>query len=74
MQVEVHGAQAPGCGHKLEASGDAPLQVPLLVKIEIGSVLIEDILVGSDQEATGAAGRVTYGIVRIWSRIASSRL
>ena len=63
MQVEVHGAQPSRFRYQLEAAGEAALEVPILVGIELCSVLREDVLVGGDEKAAGAAGRIADCVV-----------
>ena len=63
VQVEVHGAQPARLRHQLEAADESTLEVPILVGIEFCAVLLQDVLVGGDEKAAGAAGRIADGVV-----------
>jgi hypothetical protein len=63
VQVEVHGAQTARHGHELEVAGEAALEVSLLIRVEILTVLAQNVFVGTDKEASGTASRVADGVV-----------
>ena len=56
VEEEVHAAEAGDVGHQLDAAQRLEAQVPLLVAVELEVVL--EVLVGGEEEAAGAAGRV----------------
>src|SRR5579884_1404076 len=62
MQVQVHHAQAGGVVHELPAMQGVVIDVVLLVAVE-RAVAAQDVIVGGQKEAAGAAGRVADGIV-----------
>ncbi len=56
MQVEVHHAQAGGVVDDLPAAEGLVAQGLLLVAVEL--VVVEDVIVGSQEKAAGTAGRI----------------
>jgi hypothetical protein len=65
VQVEVHDAQAGGVGHQLPAAHEALAQVLLLIGIECLAMLADHEVVGTQEEAARATGRVADGVVRV---------
>ena len=57
VEVEVHGAEPRRAVHDLPAVQGVPLE-PLPLAPVHGRVAVDDIVVGGQQEAAGAAGRV----------------
>ena len=62
VEVQVHGAEARRAVHNLPAVQGVALQPLPLVPVH-GRVMVTDVVVGRQQEAAGAAGRVADGVV-----------
>ena len=63
MQVQVHDAQPGRVGDQFPAVHELLAQVLLLVLVEVLAVVLDDVVVGGQQEAARAAGRVADGVV-----------
>lgn len=60
VQIPIHHAQPSRIGDKSPAVGKVGLEMPFLVLVHV--VVVDDMIVGGQQEAAGAAGRVADGI------------
>ncbi len=61
MEEEVHGAEAGGAVHDLDAAEGVEFEEALLVGIHFAGVVVADVFVGGEEEAAGARGGVHDG-------------